>query len=267
MTYLGFLALFLGLPIAVLGALTWRDARRGRAALAAPAGRRAAVALVIHVAIALVYTTPWDNYLVATSVWWYDPARVLGVTLGWVPLEEYLFFMLQPVATGLLLFALARRLPSHGPATLPNLRIGSAASVIGAWLASLWLLASGWPPGTYLGLELAWALPPIALQLAVGADILWCNRRSLLMSLAAATLYMCAADALAIGAGVWTIDPRQSLHWLIGGVLPVEEFTFFLLTNTLVIFGLTLSLAPETRERWARLKALVAQRGPARESA
>ena len=23
-----------------------------------------------------VYTTPWDNYLVATNVWWYDPALV-----------------------------------------------------------------------------------------------------------------------------------------------------------------------------------------------
>jgi lycopene cyclase domain-containing protein len=171
------------------------------------------------------------------------------------------------VATGLLLFALARRLPARGPGTRPHLRIWSAAGVSGAWLASLWLLASGWQPGTYLGLELAWALPPIALQLALGADTLWRYRRRVLTALAAATLYLCAADALAIGAGVWTIDPRQSLHWLIGGVLPVEEFTFFLLTNTLVIFGLTLSLAPETRERWARLKALVAQRGPARESA
>jgi lycopene beta-cyclase len=143
--------------------------------------------------------------------------------------------------------------------------VWSAGGVIGAWLMSLWLLASGWQPGTYLGLELAWALPPIALQLVVGADTLWRHRRSVLVALAAATLYLCAADALAIGAGVWTIDSRQSLPWLIGGLLPVEEFTFFLLTNTLLTFGLTLSLAPETRERWARLKALAAARGPARE--
>ena len=89
----------------------------------------------------------------------------------------------------------------------------------------------------------------------------------MLTALAVATLYLCAADALAIGAGIWTIDPRQSLPWLIGGVLPVEEFTFFLLTNTLVTFGLTLSLAPETGERWARLRVLVAQRSTASESA
>jgi lycopene cyclase domain-containing protein len=264
MTYLDFLALFLGLPIAALGALAWWDARRGRAALA---GRRAAVAVLAHVAVAVAYTTPWDNYLVATGVWWYDPTRVLGVTLGWVPLEEYLFFMLQPVATGLLLLALARRLPARGPGTRPRLRVWSAAGVLVTWLASLLLLASGWQLGTYLGLELAWALPPLALQLAVGADILWRHRRRVLTALAVATLYLCAADALAIGAGIWTIDPRQSLPWLIGGVLPVEEFTFFLLTNTLVTFGLTLSLAPETGERWARLRALVAQRSTASESA
>ena len=29
--------------------------------------------------IAVVYTTHWDNYLVATRVWWYDPALVSGI--------------------------------------------------------------------------------------------------------------------------------------------------------------------------------------------
>ena len=81
----------------------------------------------------------------------------------------------------------------------------------------------------------------------------------MLGALILSTLYLCAADAIALGAGIWTIDPEQSLHWLIGGVLPVEEFTFFLLTNTLVTFGLTLAVAPETRERWARLRARLAQ--------
>ncbi len=260
MTYLGFLAIFLGLPLLALVLLTARDARRHREWFTGYAGRLAAVALLAHIAIAVVYTTPWDNYLVATGVWWYDPARVVGVTLGWVPLEEYLFFVLQTLVSGLLLFALARRLPVGTVRNARAWRVLSLLAVASVWVVSADILASGWQPGTYLGLELVWALPPIALQLAVGADILWAQRRRVLAALLGLTLYLCAADALAIGAGVWTIDPAQSLDLRVGGVLPVEEIIFFLLTNTLVVFGLTLTVAPETRARWMRLKALVQRR-------
>ena len=39
------------------------------------------------------------------------------------------------------------------------------------------VLLARWRPGTYLGLEVAWFLPPIILQLLVGADGLWLRRR------------------------------------------------------------------------------------------
>ncbi|HEY3341112.1 MAG TPA: lycopene cyclase domain-containing protein [Anaerolineae bacterium] len=45
--------------------------------------------------VAVVWTTPWDNYLVASGVWRYNPKKVWNVILGYVPLEEYLFFVLQ----------------------------------------------------------------------------------------------------------------------------------------------------------------------------
>ena len=267
MTYLGFLALFLGLPLVALALLAWIAARRKRPWFAGRAGQLEAGALLAHAAIAVIYTTPWDNYLVATGVWWYNPARVVGLTLGWVPLEEYLFFVLQTLVSGLLLFALARRLPAGAVTNSRAWRVAPATAVAGAWLGSVILLASGWRPGTYLGLELVWALPPIALQLAVGGDVLWRYRRSVFATLISVTLYLCAADALAIGAGVWTIDPAQSLNFLVGGWLPVEEFIFFLVTTTLVVFGLTLTVAPETRERWARLKAHWQRRRPLAENA
>jgi lycopene cyclase domain-containing protein len=268
MTYLGFLALFLGLPLAALAGFTWRAAQRRRAGFP---GRQAMAALLAHVVIAVVYTTPWDNYLVATGVWWYDPRRVVGATLGWVPLEEYLFFVLQTLVAGLLLFAFRRgelgaRLPFSGGKTwAPNasglaLRAGSTVTVALVWLGAVAVLAAGWQPGTYLGLTLAWALPPIGLQLAVGGDVLWRKRRSVLRTLGLLTAYLCLADALAINAGVWTIDPAQSLNVFIGGVLPVEEAIFFLLTNTLVVLGLTLTLASETRQRWEQVKALALRR-------
>jgi 15-cis-phytoene synthase/lycopene beta-cyclase len=127
--------------------------------------------------------------------------------------------------------------------------------VIGVlWLGSLFLLFSGWQPGTYMGLELAWALPPIALQLAFGADILWRYRRWVILGIVPMTLYLSAADALAIDGGIWTINPEKSVHLLIGGILPVEEFLFFLLTNTLVTFGITLVMAQASHERFGEIR-------------
>jgi lycopene beta-cyclase len=267
MTYLSFLLMFLVAPLAGLGVWAALDRRRRRPWRGLHRGR-ADLALLAHVAIAVAYTTPWDNYLVASSVWWYDPARVLGVTLAWVPLEEYFFFVLQTAMTGLLWFALAARLPPAGRFTQWRAaRVVAALALASVWLAAAAMLLVGWQPGTYLGLELVWALPPIGLQLAVGADILWHHRRSVLAAIILVSLYLCAADFLAIAAGVWTIDPAQSLNLFLGGVLPIEEAVFFLLTNTLVVFGLTLSLSPRTWERWASLKAALLRNPQVQEGA
>jgi lycopene cyclase domain-containing protein len=121
-------------------------------------------------------------------------------------------------------------------------------------LGSIILLASGWQPGIYMGLELVWAVPPIALQLVFGADILWRNRRLVALVIIPLTIYLSMADAIAIAGGIWTISPQKSVGLLLGGILPVEEFLFFLLTNTLVTFGVTLVLAQASHERIRKLK-------------
>src|SRR5512141_2555047 len=125
MTYPIFLLVFLLAPVVVLS-LRWRnDIRQGW-------WQRAVIATTIA---ALVYTTPWDNYLVATRVWYYDPARVLGVTIGWVPIEEYTFFVLQTLLTGLWLLWLVGRV---APAELPSETGGRAGS---GRFAALWPLS------------------------------------------------------------------------------------------------------------------------------
>lgn len=90
MTYAQFLLLFLGPPLVAALVLTWRST-----------GRREWLMLLGLMAIALAYTTPWDNYLVIRGVWSFDDGRVLGVFLWRVPLEEYLFYLLQVLLTGL----------------------------------------------------------------------------------------------------------------------------------------------------------------------
>ena len=261
MTYFGFLFLFLMMPIAALLGMAWLDKRRGLERPAALQSWPVWAAIGLHMIIALIYTTAWDNYLVATGVWWYDPALVTGITLGWVPIEEYTFFILQPIMGGLWLLFVMRRLTMKDEALRPSLRLRSVILPGLLWLFAAAMLIMGWQPGTYLALILIWALPPIVLQLGFGADILWRNRRLVLFSIVSLTLYLSFADALAINWGTWTIDPGQSLGIYLGGVLPVEEFIFFVVTNTLITFGIVLVIAEESRNRVSSLKKTIVSVG------
>ncbi len=261
MTYFSFLGLFLGLPIVIMLGITWWDKRQGYTLPHRFANYPAWAILLLHVTLALVYTTPWDNYLVATSVWWYDPAKVTGIVLGYVPIEEYTFFLVQPILTGLWLLFWLRRVPNNVELGWENGRFRTPPLIILAllWLCMVLILATGWAPGTYIALILAWSLLPIMLQVGFGGDILWQHRRVVLLGLVPITLFLSTADALAIASGIWTIDPAQSLNWLIGGILPFEEFLFFLITNILVVFGMTLFLAAESQARLTQIKASLAR--------
>ena len=253
MTYFGFLLRFIVLPILMLALLNWWDARVGRQL---PQSLRAAspwAVLGVLILVALIYTTPWDNYLVASGVWWYDPALVSGAVFGWVPLEEYLFFLLQPILVGLWLVWLARRIPVSAAPAPGWTRIALTAGLGVAWIVSVVLLATNSQSARYLALTLSWALPPLLLQLGFGADVLLRHWRLLIVTIVTATLYLAGTDAIAISAGTWTIDPAQSTGFMLGGVLPLEEFIFFLLITLLISWGLTLGIAEES---WDRLRSL-----------
>lgn len=254
LTYFASLALFIGPPLLALLILVPRDVWRWLRYRSQAVSWRPYTILLAHVALALAYTTPWDNYLVASGVWWYDPARVTGLTIGYVPIEEYSFFVLQTLFSGLWFLAM-RKLPAASPAPMrpaPALRIALSliTALTGATFLTLWL--SGWEPGTYLSLILAWASLPILIQLAFGADILWGHRRLLALSVIPTTLYLWAMDYTSIGAGIWSIDPQQTTGIMLG-VLPVEEMIFFLVTNLIIALGMALMLAPESQRRAAQI--------------
>ncbi|PSQ39704.1 hypothetical protein BRD10_03065 [Halobacteriales archaeon SW_12_71_31] len=59
------------------------------------------------------------------------------------------------------------------------------------------------------------------------------------LGVAVPTLYLCLIDRLAVGWGLWQFSAVKLTGWTVLG-LPVEEATFFLLTNALVVHGLVL---------------------------
>jgi lycopene beta-cyclase len=261
MTYFGFLIGFVGVPLVFLAFLTWRDWRRKYRLPSGLNNQPGWLVLLLHVILAVVWTTPWDNYLVASGVWFYNPELVTGITIGWVPIEEYTFFVVQTLMTGLWLLWLGRhRRVAPMPAPWrPRLRWISGVVAGAIWVGAVAVLLAGWRPGTYLGLELAWMLPPIILQLAVGADVLWHQRRLVALALLPPMMYLVVADALAINSGTWTIAPAQTTGVMLRGVLPLEELIFFGLTNVLIVFGMTLFLAIDK----AYLKRLAGRSQPA----
>lgn len=98
MTYLEFLIVFLVLPLVVIitsGRRVWRTW---------PWPLLAGLSVV-----ALLYTGPWDNLIVNQHVWSYAPQRVLGTTIGVVPIEEYAFYVLQVLLAGIVSTVLLRR--------------------------------------------------------------------------------------------------------------------------------------------------------------
>lgn len=87
---------------------------------------------------------------------------------------------------------------------------------------------------TYLVFELVWALPVVLIQWGVGYRRLWQARKVLVLAIAIPTLYLTVADGIAIAAGIWALHAGRIVDFRVGDV-PVEEFIFFLVTNTMVV--------------------------------
>src|SRR5512147_829398 len=120
MTYFGFLLRFLIIPILVFLAVTYWDHKKNRHIVGFRNGRAVWVAIGIHILLAVIYTTPWDNYLVATGVWYYNPKLVTGLVIGYVPIEEYTFFVVETILAGLWWLFLARKLSPPSIKFTPN---------------------------------------------------------------------------------------------------------------------------------------------------
>ncbi|HEX6372256.1 MAG TPA: lycopene cyclase domain-containing protein [Longimicrobium sp.] len=264
MTYLQFHLIFI-LPPLLLLFLTSRKLLRRM-------GPRAVPALIGVVLLALVYTTPWDSELIRRGVWGYGPDRVIG-TIGLIPIEEYLFFILQPLLTGLWFYRVmpprteddrqrlawqstpSARLGSHLPqktlGEVSHQRVSERWEHVLRWgPAVLYALLALWgvmllrtERGTYLGMILAWAAPVLAAQWAVAGGRIGAAPRTFALAVAIPTLYLWMADAIAIRLSIWRISETQTLG-IKFGPLPLEEAAFFLATNLLVVQGLTLFLHP-----------------------
>lgn len=256
MTYFGFLLRFLFLPILVFLAIAYWDIKKNKQITGFRNGRAVWMGIAIHVLLAVVYTTPWDNYLVATGVWYYNPKLVTGLVIGYVPIEEYTFFVVETILSGLWWWFLAKRLSPPSGEFKPNqaLVFASTSILVCLWIVFTYLFFSHNQPLTYLSITLFWALPAILPQVLFGADILWHYRKLVFWGIVLPGIYLSLIDVVALKETTWSISPSQTTGILFFGVLPLEEVVFFFITNVLIIFGMTLLLANVSQERFAQIK-------------
>ncbi|HLA08280.1 MAG TPA: lycopene cyclase domain-containing protein [Anaerolineales bacterium] len=267
MTYFGFLFRFLIIPILLLLAITLWDNRKEKQIPGFRNGRAVWIAIGIHVVLAVVYTTPWDNHLVATGVWYYNPDLVTGIIIGYVPIEEYTFFLVETILSGLWWWFLARRIsPLPGEEGFgvkegfkPNKQLVyvSTCLLVSAWTIFTYLFFFGGPKWTYLSITLFWALPAILPQLLFGADILWHYRKLVTLAVLIPGTYLSLMDIVALKDTTWSISPAQTTGILFFGILPLEEVVFFFITNVLITFGMTLLLATVSERRFLEIKEQV----------
>jgi lycopene cyclase domain-containing protein len=256
MTYFGFLLRFLFIPILLFLAITIRDTKNSRQITGFKNGGAVWIGIAIHILLAVLYTTPWDNYLVATGVWYYNPDLVTGIVLGYVPIEEYTFFILETFLAGLWWWFLARRLPSAQEEFKPNksLVYGFTSVLILIWIIFTCLFFFGEAKWSYLSIILFWALPAMIMQVLFGADFLWHYRKLVLWGILVPGMYLSLMDIVALKNTTWSISPTQTTGILFFGILPFEEVIFFFITNVLVTFGMTLLLSNISQQRFKEIR-------------
>lgn len=232
MTYWQFHLFFVIPALATVSSSYVITSRRRR-----PEGREV-LFLLLMCLVAFVFTTPWDNYLVRNDIWYYGQDRVSHV-IGYVPIEEYTFFVLQPLVTGLLLLTVRNVLPKPERGLRNrSTRITGFLFLVVATVAVLFIRVESF---TYLRLIVGWSVPVVAFQWLLGGDYFIQRWSSWAPSIVVSTIFFSVIDNIAITNGIWSITESTSTGVAISG-LPIEEAFFFLITNVLVVQGLMLFL-------------------------
>lgn len=73
--------------------------------------RRIKFVLVTLMPVLILFIS-WDAYAISRRQWWFDPKQIFGIRGPFhIPLEEYLFFIIVPIAAIMTIEAVRKRRP------------------------------------------------------------------------------------------------------------------------------------------------------------
>ncbi|MBV9392376.1 MAG: lycopene cyclase domain-containing protein, partial [Verrucomicrobia bacterium] len=190
--------------------------------------------LLITIVIVMVFTSPWDSYAVSKGFWGFAQGQHV-IRLGFLPIEEYLFFVLQTVEVFLLTHCAAFLLQfrsAHTP-SITSLMVPLVFFAI-AWIV-LGLAVAGHllPKHHYLFHLLYWFSPVLVFQWLLAGRLLWTNALTILLPAIFVGSWLSFGDMVAIQENIWFFDESQILGIKLKGI-PVEEILFFCLTSLLI---------------------------------
>jgi lycopene cyclase domain-containing protein len=204
--------------------------------------------LGIVLVLVMLFTAPWDNAAARAGMWRFPKGRYWR-KIGWLPVEEYLFFWLQSLVVvfavviwtggGMGIFGEKALFLTPG-------RVQCAGLLLLAWLATgiyLWHRppARRWRYARHL---FFWFAPLVLLQWILEPNVLAaCSGLLAGVTIAIGTYYTWA-DTIAVRSGIWKLDETQITGARLPGGLPWEEAAFFYLTTLLVAQSAVLFLAP-----------------------
>ena len=122
--------------------------------------------LIIHLIIAVLYTVPWDNYLIKNGIWYYDD-KLITDTIFLIPIGEYLFILLQ---TTLICLTISPATFSYNKNSC--FKYSSKGLYIGLLFFLLGIVLMVFTKSLYLSLILLWASAPFSVQLSIGFNVL-----------------------------------------------------------------------------------------------
>lgn len=196
--------------------------------------------------IAFFATLPWDSYLIRHGIWTYPPDAIIGLRLFGIPVEELFFFVIQTYLTSMLYILLNKPIlhaqfltnKDDSPPRIRRIKTLGQVLLIGCVATGASLVRKG-GEGTYLGLILIWACPFALLSWTFsGYFLIRLPLFCVVTPIFIPTIYLWIVDEFALGRGTWAIESGTKLGWRIWGSLELEEATFFLLTNVLIVFGM-----------------------------
>jgi lycopene cyclase domain-containing protein len=242
MTYLRFHLIFNVPVLILLVALSWSQ----------PWTTEELIAFGLVLLAVMIFTTPWDNLAAKWGIWGF-PREKYSLRLGYLPVEEYAFFLLQSANVMLAVRALFRFFPDWQSgletAISPLTLIFIGASLI-PWIVVIfqlrWLRRKFGPSANY-AIHLAWFLPVIYFQWLLTPQLFGDHAGLLALITGTFGIYYTLADLAAVRAGTWFFDEKQITGIKLAGVLPWEEIAFFFLTSLLVAQSYLLLLPSDLR--------------------
>jgi lycopene beta-cyclase len=200
----------------------------------------------------VVFTSPWDNLAAKWGIWGF-PRERYSLRLGYLPLEEYAFFVLQSANVMLAVRALFHFFPNlltgqeTDPGWLTYICLGASVVPWAIVAAQFYWLRRKAGPRVNYAVHLVWFLPVIYAQWVLAPDLFWGHAGLLALVTAGFGTYYTLADLAAVRAGTWFFDENQITGGKLAGLLPWEEVAFFFLTSLLVAQSYLLLLPSDLR--------------------